>query len=215
MYKSLGIDLTGRVEELNKGVIESVYGSFCVKVRPNMDANKPYADTNVVIFFKEKALESFKNLIMDKHRQEICLTIIKALEAESDYEYRKQQAEKKESVNLLNAETEADKARVRRGAAITACRDRLEQMARPFLAAQPDESLAVIQNVDGLSADTNNAIWMKTDDGSVLYMPFQTKLTFWGFHPQVSKDYSNIGAALGANKTTAANVGYGINELYC
>jgi hypothetical protein len=215
MYKSLGIDLTGRVEELNKGVIESVYGSFCVKVRPNMAANKPYADTNVALFFKDKALESFKKLIMTKHRQEICLTIIQAIEAESDFDYRKQQAKKAETVNLLNATNEADKARLRHSDAINACRDRLEQMARPFLIAQPDESLAVIKDVDGLTADPNNAIWMKTDDGTVLHMPFQTRLTFWGFHPQVGVDYPNIGAALGANKTTAANVGYGINELYC
>lgn len=214
-YKSLGLDLTGRVEALNKGVIEAVYGSFCAKARPNMSANKPYVDTNVVRFFKDEALESFRKQITKTRMDKIDLSIIAAIKAESDYEYAREQAKKSDKKDLLNDKSEETKKAVRHNLAIKECRDRLEQMARPFLIAQPDESLAVIKNMEGITIDPTSGILMEADGGVKLQMPYQTRLTFWGFHPQVGVDYPNIGTALGANKTTAANVGYGRNELCC
>lgn len=213
-YRSLGMNLNGRVDELNEEVIKAAYGKFCVRNRPNVEANQEYADRSVVLYFHDKIIETFTELVTGEYEDEVCLSIIQAIKAESDYEYGKKEADKKEK-DPFARQNAAKQAAGRYDEAIKGYRDRLARMARPFLIAQPDESLAVISNMDGITIDANKAIWMQTGNGQILHMPFQTQLTFWGFHPVTGSDYPAIGAALGANKTTAANTGYGINELYC
>lgn len=213
-YRSLGIDLTGRNNELNEEVVRSIYGKFCAAYRPNIDENKEFIGKSIIGVFREKIVESFTKHILAEYKDQVLLDIISAIKEESDYEYEKS-ASAEDEKDLFAQEDKAAKTAARHNAAILGYRDRLSQKALPFLKAQPDESLAVIANVDGVTIDEKNEIWMTTADGQILHMPLQTKLTFWGFHPDIAKNYPGIGAALGANKTTAASTGYSQNELCC
>jgi hypothetical protein len=103
------------------------------------------------------------------------------------------------------AETSAAALRAQRvGKHVKAYLTKLSNGAAPFLIARP-------KPVNTADSET----YITTSTGKVLYMPIQTTLTFWGYHPSLVDDYPEIEGDLGGNKTTAAGAGYGRNELYC
>lgn len=213
-YSSLGIELNGRNDDLNKDVITSVYGKFCAQYRPNIEENREYVDKSIITTFHNKLVNTFEKLIAKECKDDVDLDIISAIKQESDYEFALTNDGEADRDPFAD-ENAMQRTATRHDRAIIGYRDRLNSMSAPFLRARPDEALAVVSNVEGVSYDENNAIWMTTEDGRVLHMPFQTKLTFWGFHPSTVENYPNITAALGANMATAADTGYRKNELYC
>ena len=218
-YKELNIDLSGRNGELNRDVINTIYGKFCAQYRPNVKENARYVESNVIALFLESILNSYKTMIPVQYKEQVRLDIIKAIKEESDFDFEAAKAaqmeEGEEKNDVFSQESAAEAAAFRHNTAILSYRNRLGHMATPFLRAQPDEALAVVDNIDGITYDENNMIWMKSEDGSVLRMPFQTKLTFWGFNPKTAENCPELTAALGANTATAADDGYPRNELYC
>lgn len=221
MYASLGIDLTGRNDGLNEEVVKSIYGKFCAELRPAVDENKEYVEKSIIAIFRAKIVESFETLISTKHKESVRLDIISAIKAESDYEYEKQKAASNgdgDEKNPFSETTEAAQKTVRHDSAVISYRNKLTMMAAPFLRAQPDESLADRSNIKGLDPnklDQENEIWMKTAEGQILYMPLQTRLTFWGFHPDTAENYPRLEEVLSSNKNTAASEGYSKSELCC
>lgn len=218
MYKSLGIDVNSRQDKLHKDVIETVYGKFCAIYRPNANENKVYVQKSVIKSFYITVLDNYIELIKNQYEEDINLDIISAICAESDFTYKEEQGKlkpKDKEIDLFSDETEETKANTRYKEAILAYRNKLSHMAVPFLQAKADAALAVKNDIDGLTIDENNEIWMTTEDGERLLIPIQTHLTFWGFNPLASKKFPAISSALGANKATTESDGYGVNELYC
>ena len=218
-YASLGIDLTGRNNELFGDVIESVYGKFCAEYRPSAEENKPYAERRIIETFYHSIVSSFEKLLKKEYKKDIELDIITAICKESDYAYEKQRKKDLENGNVeeetFGQETESEKAKVRHLDAVLACRNRLANMSVPFLQARPETALIDVNNIEGLIKDENKTLWMVTASGNRLQVPIQTELTFWGFHPHIAKIFPEISEMLGANKATASNKGYGMNELFC
>lgn len=211
VYDSLNLDLTGRNHELNRDVIDSIYGKFCSRVRPNVPKNAEYLKESIISAFHDKIISSFTKTIVSECRDLVDLDIISAIYKESDYKYQQDRAPESEDPFAVN--NDAEKAMVRHQAAVVEYRNRLSQKAQPFLIAQPD--VVVKKSDDGFEPDTDSAVWMTTSDGEKLYMPIQTELTFWGFHPNTVARCPALEANLGANKATAAHERYGENELYC
>ncbi len=220
-YEALGMDIVDDNKELYKEVLESIYGKFCAEHRPSAEENKQYANKSVISAFYQSIVNSFMEIVEKKHSEEIYMDVISAISAESDYVEKENQGKKttkktdEEEEALFSNETEASRAQIRHHNAVISYRNRLEQMAAPFLQAKPDASLAVISDIDGLTINEDNEIWMVTGSGRRLQIPLQTTLTFWGYHPDVAKIFPEIDATLGTNKATAASEGYGIDELYC
>lgn len=216
-YRSLGIDLTGRNDKLYEDVIESVYGKFCAEYRPSAKENKPYKEKSVILSFYEAIVGSYVDILENDYDEKLELDIISAIRKESDFaNAKKQQKNKKDAEeNKFDKESEADKAKARQMQAILSYRDRLVQMAVPFLQAQPESAQIDITAIENLIQDENNKLWMITAGGKRLQIPLQTELTFWGFHTEIAKIFPEIGEKLGANKATSANNGYPVNELYC
>ena len=219
LFQGLGVDLTGRNNELFGDVIRSVYGKFCVEYRPSAPENEPYADKRIIDSFRESIITSFTKLLKKDHKKELEMDIITALQKEADYAYDKQRKKDLESgdvdEDVFGQATEADKRKARHLEAVVSCRNRLAHMAVPFLQAQPETALIDISSIEGLTKDENSTLWMETASGKKLQVPIQTELTFWGFHPQIAKIFPQISDMLGANKATASNKGYGVNELFC
>lgn len=216
VYESLNIDLTGRNEELYEDVIKAVYGNFCAKERPNAKGNLEYVDVSVISKFYQSLTDSFKDLISDnkEYSEKISLDIIEAIHKESDFAYNRKK-NKNERINPLSSDNEKARAAKRHSDAVEAYKNSLDHKAAPFLIATPDESLAVIANVEGITINENHEAWMTTQSGKKILVPISTTLTFWGFHPDVVEKYPELEVVLGANKTTAQSDGYGTNELYC
>ena len=176
----------------------------------------PYAEVRIIKSFYKAIVDSYSTLLKVECRDMLDLDIVSAIRKESDYLYaaQKEKAAKngEQKGNAFSDETESSKAKVRHAEAVVDYRNRLANMAVPFLQAQPESSLIDISEIEGLIKDENNSLWMVTGSGERLQVPIQTELTFWGFHPDIA---DQISTTLGANKATAADVGYGINELYC
>ncbi len=216
-YQSLGIDLTGQINDLYGDAIESVYGKFCAEYRPSAEDNLTYAEKRIITSFYKAIVDNYAKLLKKEYKKELELDVISAICKESDYAYaeHKRKNGNDDDENIFTAETESAKAKNRHMDAILSYRNRLAHMAVPFLQAQTEASLIDISEIDGLVKDENNALWMVTGSGNKLQIPIQTELTFWGFHPNIGKIFPQIGAMLGANKATSADKGYGVNELYC
>ena len=213
-YKSLRINLAGRVNSLSDAVMDAVYGGFCLRNRPNAEENQKYGQKTVGETFRDSIVQAFHEQIKKEYEKKIYLSIVEAIRQESDFDVEKQRAEIKDEDPYAVKET-ADGIAFRHKNAIAAYCGKLEHMSEPFLNAKSDAAMSVKRDADGVTPDESSGVWMRTLDGKVLYMPYQTKLTFWGFHPRLTTEYPDLEAQLGANKATAADVNYGINELFC
>ena len=219
-YDQLDIDLVSRNDQLHKTVIDTVYGKFCCEYRPGAQGNKPYEHKSVAQDVYDGLLDYYKDAIMDrrgKYREQVDLSIIRAIKEESDYK----QLKTKERLELDGEETDvfgeadAEAAAHRYDAAIKKVTDDLFVKAAPFLIAQPDEALAVIRSEQGITMDETHGIWMQTANGERIRVPYQTKHSFWGYNPAVGAEYPAFAGMLGVNGLTSANIGYKKNEIYC
>lgn len=217
IYDSLNIDLTGRNDDLYRELVEAVYGSFCVTERPNAKSNKKYEGVSVIESFYNSLVGSFTDLVSTNstYRDLIYFDIVDAIYKETDYEYEKSSPSKAVSGNPFNGANEKALKDKRREDAIDSYRNKLLTKAKPFLRVTPSEMMTVREDKDGITVDENSEIWMTTYDGTKILVPIQTKLTFWGFHPDIVEKCPAIEAKLGANKATSSSAGYGPNELYC
>jgi|GEM_PF-469049 len=221
VYRSLHLDPLGENSALNESIVRTVYGKFCAGKRPNVEANQSYAEGSVINQIYQALKDGYRTAIRSDYRDKVDLSVISAIQAESDFAYAAEQARRKaagDKVSLedkFSDETESHRRAVRHELAITHYKNQLLLKAAPFLQAQPDESLSDLSRVDRINRDANGEIWMTTEDNNVLYMPFQTRLTFWGYNPSLTAEYGNLSAILGAHDATSAHVGYRSNELCC
>ncbi len=219
LFESLGVDLTGRNEEMFAEILQAVYGKFCADHRPSAKENEPYADRRVIESFYESIVTSFKKLLKKDHKKALELDIITALHKEADYAYEKQRKEKIERGDDkgrgFGQAGESEKRDARHWEAVVACSKRLVNMSAPFLQAQPEAALADVSDIEGAMQDENNTLWMETASGKKLQMPIQTELMFWGYNPRLEEEFPEINEMLGTNSATAADEGYGRNELFC
>lgn len=207
-YESLHVDVTCSNDDLNKSVVDAVYGKFCYGCRPNAKENLAYEDTSVTALFYSQILATFSALINEEHAERLNINICKAITEESDIDYKRDTAQQKKTVDLFSADNTAKQTAERHNRAIKAYLDRLENKAVPFLITKPE---AVLAKESGEKDETI----MTTSDGKKLRMPIKTELTFWGFHPVLAEEYDQLEADLGANKATSASTAYGINEIMC
>lgn len=190
VYKNLILKMDERNEDLNKTVINTLYGKFCAAQRPLIKANKSYADASAAALLKDHLVESFERSIMKDNEATVDLSIIQAIRNEIRH------------------------AAAHGGTEITedeAVRDylvNLENKASHFLQAEPDE-----KGLLGSKAGQQRII--TTDKGKQILVRNQTELTFWGFHPKAVEEYPDIESDVGANKSTAADEGYHKNVIYC
>lgn len=212
MYESLGMDALGENVALNKSVVEALYGKFCYRNRPNAEDNQKYCDLSIGTLVYRSLLEGYTSAIITEYKDKINLNIVEAINAESDFEAGE------ETVSLqqqLRGESSMNLRAQRHAEALVYYKNQLVLKSAPFLRAEPDESLAHLDRVDRTNRNANGEIWMTTEDGRQMYMPFQTKLTFWGFHTDLGGEDSDLPHILGANENTAASDGYSRNELCC
>ena len=207
-YDSLGLDVTAGNSDLNKSVVNAVYGKFCYGVRPAVKENAEYANVSVISSVHSQIVASFLKLLKKDYQDQLNLNICKAIAEESDVDYKDEIAKAQAEEDPFGEHNAEKVAAHRHQQAIREYLDKLDNMAVPFLIARPEASLS--------RGDTgSDETIMTTSTGQKLRMPIKTELTFWGFHPDLVKEYPDLESDLGANKATAANAVYGVNELYC
>lgn len=213
-YQSLGVDLTGKNNEMFEEIIKSVYGKFCADNRPNDKSNQEYADCRVIDTFYNAIRESYAALLRKEYKAKLELDIIAAIKAESDYNAKKDGKEEKRQ--LGDTTSNEQRAKIRYNEAVESYVKRLEHMAVPFLQAKAEVTKIDINKMveKGYSLE-DQKLWMVSGSGKRIPVESQTDLTFWGFNPAVAENFEGLEVVTGANKAVAASKGYPINELYC
>lgn len=213
-YRSLGIDIAANNDAINETVIKSIYGKFCAKHRPNNTSNTKYTESDIAYTFERDIVNSYIDVIEQEHKAKIDISIIKAIQEESDYNYNKQTKDKKDKIEDRTL-TESERRAIRHYDAIKEYGNKLLNKSAPFLHARPESTLTVV-TVDGeQEIDTSSGVWMEDENGKKILVPFQTELTFWGFHPDLLNEFSELEEVLSVNADTASNDGYDKNEIYC
>lgn len=198
-YASLRFDVSGYNADLNKSVIDTVYGKFCLKFRPNDDDNKVYADVSIGESLKEGMKDSFSKMFVKDSSDAFNISIYKAVAEESDIDTY---AEKGKDF----VESASDKI-IRYSKAFNEYVTNLEYMAAPCLRAKPEFEFS------GENANAGTDIQMT--NGKNFRTRRRTELQFWGYNPALGKEFDGLEEALGANLDTSASEDYGINELMC
>ena len=202
IYESLDVGLDGNADPnasnsavvskckavINQSVIQSVYGSYCARVRPSNTANLPYAGLNLVDAFVSDIQAIFADRITgDRNNYDkINLNIYQALCQECDAEVVANGGN-----ILVRNDVEAAAASRRHEDYFAQMTAKLERMAAPFLIHDQERST--------------------TQSGAVT----MSKLRFWGFHPDVVAAFPNINYVLQSNSDLEANVAYSPAELCC
>ena len=210
LYGQLDLGIERSNSQINKAVIDAVYGSVCAKKRPSNPENASYARVGVVSSFTTALVGAFRERIDtdENNRCIVNMDIYTALCKESDARFAlAQKAQQKrdmedgiesygdEELNSLDIETghiaslNAEAQRHQR--AFADCKDMLFKMAAPFLIR--DKEI------------TDHELGIKT----------VRPKTFWGFHPTVVDAYSDISRVLGVNADLQADAAYSRAELYC
>ena len=210
-FLSLDIQIDGKNDEINKSIIEAIYGSMCAANDPEGIGNSAYKDKSVVVSLRDMTVSSYKALMKTEFKDSIYIDIIQALKEECE------PAEKPANTEDDNPfeEPKSKKAELAFERKLKSTRDELIHKASPFLKARPDVELASKIGKDGIEIDGNNDIWMTAEDGTRIKAPIQIQLTFWGLNPALYSSYNFIDGLLGTNRATATSEGYGVNELYC
>ena len=201
LYERLDMETETADVEINKGVIDAVYGRLCAEKRPGTEANKPYANVNAVTAFLQKVVLSFRSRIENKRENLdlVDLDLYTALCLESDFNaegFRKNKED--DHVGALDALdvktgaiTEDNSVTERHNAAFQKLKNTLRYMAAPFLIYEKEPT-----------TDEMGAVTTRTK-------------TFWGFHPSLTAAYPQAGTVLGINTDLQADSAYRRNELYC
>lgn len=198
IYQSMAFELSNN--QINKNVIDAIYGHYCAKKRPSNSENAKYTNVGVITTFVREIVQAFKYQIdhNDNNRENVDFDIYTAVCKASDlaFQNRGGMTEKTEEIDRLDVATgqltSLENEDVRRhNADFTNFKDQLHRMAAPFLIHSreiPNDEFGTVTTL--------------------------TK-TFWGFSPDVIASYPQIGATLGVNADIQADKAYPKNELYC
>lgn len=199
IYKTLDLELDRSNVQINKSVIDAIYGGLCAKKRPSNSDNAAYVNVGVIAAFIQETISSFKDKIdndasnSEKVNMNICTALCKA----SDDEFKAKGGKVKESGGIEDFDLTSGTVKVNNEAeqrykmAFVGCKDKLFRMAAPFLIHEKEVS--------------DNPLGVGTAS---------TK-TFWGFSPEVKTAYKFVEAELKINADLQTDEAYPKNELYC
>ncbi len=198
LYEDLDFADGSNHSQINRQVLNAVYGSYCAEKRPSTAENAPYANVSVVTSFLAETIRTFRQrMTEDKEiREQVDLDIYTAICRDSDARFRAmggsdQPADSLEGLDLATGVyRKMDQTDLRHSGAFKEMKDQLYRMAAPFLIHDPE------------SPDENGATTERNK-------------TFWGFHTEVANAYKGIGRELGINADIQADSAYPRNELYC
>ncbi len=90
IYNALDFELDRSDVNVNKSVVDSVYGSVCAKVRPDNDNNKKYKDISLVDSFTEDMRATYRKRMDDnvENKKLVELNICSAISKERDLKYK-------------------------------------------------------------------------------------------------------------------------------
>ncbi len=205
-YQSLEINVDNSTASINDEVINVLYGKFCAKLRPEVEDNIPYKKAGIVKSFVLSVIGSYRDLIKEKYSEKIFLNIYDAILEEKNLNVKPDETENYD--DIFADEEEETAVSVDAVEAVETYIKNLENLAAPFLIYNGE--IAAEPNV--VAASDNTII---TSSGKALFMPIQTKMTFWGFHPDIIAACPALEGRLGANKAMAQDTAYGANEIYC
>lgn len=212
MYESLGMDVLSENDALNESVVKALYGKFCYRNRPSTEDNQKYCDMSIDTLVYQSLLSGYTEMIVKEYKNIINLNIVDAIYAESDFDAPE------ETISLsqeMAGDSLAKRRALRHAEALLAYKNQLEMKASPFLRVREDYAVNQLHGNDGLNRGENDTIWMPSDDGHVMRVDDQNKLTFWGFHTELGEKDAALPNILGVNTATCASRGYSKNELCC
>ena len=199
VYSKLDFELDKSNVQINKSVIDAIYGRVCAEKRPSNPENAAYMNVSVITAFVMETIRVFRGKIENdaNNKDLVELDIYSALCRASDAEYVRKGGKITQGSDIgdLDVSTGTVKANndtaQRHHTAFIACKDRLHRMAAPFLIYTKEQS--------------DNAL------GTVTTRP----KIFWGFSPAIADAYPGLGQVLGVNEELQADEAYPKNELYC
>ena len=204
IYRSIDMQIGTRVDEVNKGVFDTVYGKVCAEKRPNVPENQPYGKTSIATSFLMNLMKAFRNRINNnKNNKELIeLDVYTAICKESDAKVRTEAEKRKqngevEQISFDDYDVAEDEVKennsvaMRHQAAFIEYKNRVHRLAAPFLIKAREIS-----------------------DNEFGIVTTRVK-TFWGFHPALNEAYPNLGTDLKVNADIQADNAYPKNELYC
>lgn len=211
IYKSLNVHgAGGNSYDVNKNIIESIYGRVCAEKRPSNPENQKYKNISVIAAFISGLVIAFRQRIdnnknnSDLVNLDIYSALCNATDAELEIKQKEQEKRNREegrmedsleelsSLDLETGKVNNDNVRdLRYEKAFKDLKQRLLDLAAPFLNYTSEVS--------------------KDDMGTVTIRP----KVFWGFSPDIQKAYPSLDKLLGANTDLQADYAYPKNELYC
>lgn len=216
LYQSLSFDTDQSESNLNRAVVNAIYGKLCAQEYPKAKHNLPYLDVSVNSIFFKQAVATYSKLILEKKKKEIDLDIYSAVCKSADIAFEKEkemakEAESQESERLDVSldEDEVSAADARHARHVRAMEDlmkRLMDLGAPFL----------ITN-DEVPEDSDEHV---NDDGTLdpepeEFMPIRKRKTFWGIHPKVVELCPELGEMMGVKVESQQHRAYARNELDC
>jgi len=192
IYKSLELELE-KTEDINKSMINTVYGCFCAKERSKDINNAPYVDVDIAAAFYSQITKDIGTMIDDKNNfRKVNMDIYTAICKEFEFENGTgKKVSGIESVNISDGSIEEENFVEKYNAVFKKYLETIRHKAAPFL----------VHDVE----PTKNDLGCTT----------MREKTFWGFHPDVSTSCPNVGAMLGINEDCQSDERYLRNELYC
>ncbi len=200
LYKTLEFGDDKTDSEINRGVINAIYGRLCAEKRPSNPENKQYKDIGVITAFKEAVVNGFSKKIDNNAENSsiINMDVYSAICKETDLNFEKNNKEKiKEAIDFDNYDMDSDTVDVdmseelRHRAAFNSYKNKVFRLAAPFLIHDREIS--------------NNELGTRTT----------REKTFWGFHPAIANSCDFLGNILGINADLQADDAYNKGELYC
>ncbi len=210
IYRSLDMKLDQSSHEVNKSLIEAVYGRVCAEKRGSNPENQKYKNVSVITAFIASLVYTFRQRIDNdrNNNEQVNLDIYAAICKECDAKQKKKEEEKQrrdleegrtedpfadfDRVDLETGKVAKNTAREQRYQdAFRACRNMLIRLAAPCLIHTKEVS----QNASGTVTTRQK--------------------TFWGFSDEVAEAYPSLGKELGVNTDLQADSAYPKNELYC
>jgi len=199
IYGKLNFELDRSNVQINKSVVNAIYGRVCAELRPSNPENSSYKEISVLAAFLRDTIGAFKDKIdNDANNSELVnMDIYTALCKESDAQFVRNGGKLDQGDDLADFDITSGSVKSgnqnaqRHRAAFVACKEKLHRMAAPFLIHTKEVS--------------------ENDHGTVTARP----KIFWGFSPVISEAYPGIGSVLGVNEELQADSAYPSNELYC
>lgn len=206
LYESLGVDATVDNSDINKVVIETLYGKFCVKENKKAEKNKPYSKGSVKDLFIENSKKIYGKLFMSEdYKEYIDMDIYTALCTQSDFAFEAKMS--KEDVDVVDESVE--KRSKRHESELVSLVAQLRDLASPLLKADADFPEDIGADVDINSAEFADTLFDKN------FKPIQKAKTWWGFSSDVSKKCDSLGRILGISVSASESEAYNKYELTC